>query len=347
MINVLNNPDFENGSTAYWTLETGWVVGIAGSPIGDTYSANYTGPGTAALRNTTPIYCTAGDLIIASCWALGEVTADGYAVLRITYFDVNHNEIQPSIPSMNVTNNYVWASLYVRTYVPDNPQISYAQVEFAVIGQTTSNGRWFCLNFYGALIGNHTILKQGMGYYLKLFTSQYRLSTNLIAWQKALMQPIADLTTCMTQFNVEYDIDVAVGAQLDVLGELIGVSRTVPFQPSNSVSPLLDDDTYRFLLRATLAKNLWDGHITSMYQIWQTMFPTGTLVVVDNQNMTANVRTTGAFTSIEQDLINNGMIVPRPEGVQYNPSTGPAGTPTFGFDYNNLVVAGFDTGVFA
>src|SRR5277367_3412436 len=74
--------------------------------------------------------------------------------------------------------------------------------------------------------------KQPLSYYLNLFTSQYKNSPNLQAWQAVLMQPIDDLTTCMAGFNADYDLDTAIGVQLDTLGQIIGVSRTVPFQPS-------------------------------------------------------------------------------------------------------------------
>jgi hypothetical protein len=187
-------------------------------------------------------------------------------------------------------------------------------------------------------------MKQLLAYYVNLFTSQYKLSPNLIAWQTALMTPIDDLTTCIQQFNAAYDIDVAVGKQLDAIGELVGASRTVPFQPSGGVSPVLDDATYRILLYATIAKDHWDGTILSLYQIWRHLFPGGVLGVQDNQNMTANITIAGSFTSIEQDLIANGFIIPRPEGVLYNPPTAPVTGPFFGFDLETLVISGFDVG---
>jgi hypothetical protein len=189
-------------------------------------------------------------------------------------------------------------------------------------------------------------LKLAMAYYLKLFTSQYQNSTNLLAWQTALMTPLDDLATCIEQFNYAYSVDVAVGNQLDVLGEWIGISRTVPFQPTGGVSPVLDDTTYRLLLEATIFNNTWDSTIASLYKAWNVLFPNGRLIIQDNQNMTANISHTGAFTSIVQDLINNGMIVPRPEGVLYNPTAGPSSRPYFGYDLNTSDIAGFDTGHF-
>src|SRR5215469_1480840 len=98
-------------------------------------------------------------------------------------------------------------------------------------------------------------LKLSLQYYLKLFTSQYQLSVNLLAWQKAMQTPIDDLTTCLQQVNMDYALDQATGVQLDTIGQFIGVTRKVPFQPSGGVSPILTDTDYRTLLQATILMN--------------------------------------------------------------------------------------------
>jgi hypothetical protein len=53
----------------------------------------------------------------------------------------------------------------------------------------------------------------------------------------------------------------------------------------------------------------------------------------------------GGFTSLIKDLISNGFIIPRPEGVLYDYTF--ATQPIFGFDLNTAFIAGFDTGHFA
>jgi hypothetical protein len=189
-------------------------------------------------------------------------------------------------------------------------------------------------------------MKQPLQYYLNLFTSQYRMSTNLNAWQRALMTPIDDLSSCIQTFNTEYDLDYAIGVQLDTLGQIIGVNRKVGFQPTGGISPILDDPTYRLLLRATLANDFWDGKTSSIYAIWQYLFPGGTIVIKDNQDMTATISTIGTFSSIVTDLIKNGLIVPRPEGVWYDYAVG-ADAPLFGFDTQTSAIAGFDSGKWA
>lgn len=183
-----------------------------------------------------------------------------------------------------------------------------------------------------------------ISYYLNLFTSEYKLAPNLNAWTRALLTPLDDITTCIGGMTEAFDLDNAVGVQLDSLGVIIGQGRTVGFQPSGGVSPVLDDETYRLLLKSKIAFNAWDGLQTSLQPIWQSLFSSGTIVIADQQNMSAVILLTGVFSSIIQDLIVNGYIVPRPEAVLYNITFGIL--PLLGFDEDNAFVSGLDSGHF-
>lgn len=179
-------------------------------------------------------------------------------------------------------------------------------------------------------------------YYAGLITSQYRQSVKMLAWMRANLQLFQDVAFCLYNIPQALDPDTATGACLDLLGVYVGVSRTVGFQPSNGVSPVLDDDTYRILLKARIAQNYWGGKLTSLQGAWRSLFPGGRIAIDDAQNMTATVILSGAFTSIIKDLITNGYIVPRPQGVLYNYSF--ATLPIFGADRDDAFVAGADTG---
>jgi hypothetical protein len=193
------------------------------------------------------------------------------------------------------------------------------------------------------------------GYYLNLLTSEYKLAPKLQKWMTVVLNVFQDINICLASFVTAFNINYAVGEQLDLLGVIVGVNRTVRFQPSNNVSPVLDDATYRVVLLAKIAHNHWNGRINSLYSIWQTLFPGGELIIHDNQNMTATIFLTGTFTSILRDLIagfalngatsgtiHNGYIIPKPETVQYNFDFGTL--PAFGVDLNNEYVAGPDLG---
>jgi Protein of unknown function (DUF2612) len=190
--------------------------------------------------------------------------------------------------------------------------------------------------------GNSPIEFLNIGYYQSLRTHQYVNSPKFNALLYVLLKKFDDVTRCLVSLDYYLYIDNAVGAQLDQLGDIVGAGRTVGFQPSGGVSPVLDDTTYRLLIKAQIAKNQWDGTIGSLQTIWQRLFPGGTIVIADQQNMTAVIILIGTFTSIEQDLIVNGYIVPRPEGVLYNYVFGEF--PLFGFGDVPGFIAGFDTG---
>lgn len=193
--------------------------------------------------------------------------------------------------------------------------------------------------------GNSPLENQPLGYYLQLLTSQYASpsSPKLNALLYLHIKKLDDASKCLVQMDTALDIDAASGSQLDMLGATVGVGRVTPFQPSGGVSPILDDGTYRLLIKARIGWNQWDGTIDSLYKLWLQLFPGGRIVIEDNQNMTANIVMTGSFTSIVQDLISNGFIVPRPEGVLYTYSFGTL--PAFGFDVvPNAFIAGFGQG---
>jgi hypothetical protein len=181
-----------------------------------------------------------------------------------------------------------------------------------------------------------------ISYYLNLLTSEYQQSTKWLAWLQGPLQILDDASRCISTLDAAFDLDVAIGVQLDYLGIAIGQSRTVGFQPSAGVSPVLNDDTYRILLKSRVAQNQWDGKVGSLQGTWQQLFPGGRIIIDDTQDMAATIILSGAFTSIIQDLIVNGYIVPRPEGVEYN-YTFPT-LPIFGLDQNTAFVAGVDLG---
>lgn len=212
--------------------------------------------------------------------------------------------------------------------MPLNPNQGYGQAGYGTGGWGGGSGAPFALP---------------IEYYLALVTSQYRLSPNMLAWLAADIQIDQDILQCLYQWQqMAFDLDQAVGPQLDALGALIGQSRTVGFQPSNSVSPILDDATYRILLKARVARNHWDGRLTSLQGVWQSLFAGGAIIIDDAMNMSATIIMTGAFTSIIQDLITHGYIVPRPQGVLYTYTFGTL--PLLGTDRNDAYIAGADTG---
>ena len=245
-------------------------------------------------------------------------------------------------------------SLYVLPSPSDPLHSPAGEFRWTPVSQTSAPTQLFVSNpagaVYAAMIvgGDLKFVPASYGlanYYLNLFTSEYQNSTNLLSWAAVLLRPFIDAAIAVGTLAAAFDVDRAGGVQLDTIGLILGASRTVGFQPSGGVSPVLDDSTYRIYLKAKIVQNQWDGQIGSLYAAWQGLFPGGTITIIDNQNMTATIILSGTFNSITQDLITNGYIVPRPEAVLYNYTF--ADLPILGFDQDNTFVAGFDVGHFA
>ena len=110
-----------------------------------------------------------------------------------------------------------------------------------------------------------------------------------------------------------FDLDLAVGAQLDTVGRWIGLGRrrhadlrrvlraghrgaghgpgrlAGAFDPDNGLT-VLDDDTYRLLLRAKIGANHWDGTLETSAAILNQIFQGGTHVLIeDNGDMSVDI----------------------------------------------------------
>lgn len=212
--------------------------------------------------------------------------------------------------------------------------------------------------------------------YLNLVTSAYQDKPDFIAALTAVLQPLVDQQALLATIPGLYDLDVAVGEQLDVVGVWVGRSRALrePLQnvyfsfddallgfdagvwqgPYDPVSGLvnLPDDPYRNLLKAVIAANHWDGTIPSAYANWQQVFAgTGyVILIVDNEDMSMDIGVVGAVLDpITLALLRAGFLDLRPDGVLINfyfvPSV--VGAPIFGFDISTPMIAGFDTGAWA
>lgn len=157
--------------------------------------------------------------------------------------------------------------------------------------------------------------------YLDNITSQHRDKPKFITWLSKNLTIIDNAYTVLKSIDDNFDLDNAIGAQLDTLGTIIGRERTLDFQPLNGFSPVMDDETYRLTLKAKTAMNNWDGTITQMYEIWNDIFGGDTdldLQIQDNQDMSFNAYITGYVDQLQQDLIQHGYVVPKPQGVRVN-----------------------------
>lgn len=153
--------------------------------------------------------------------------------------------------------------------------------------------------------------------YLDLITSQHRTKPNFTAWLSFALAKVYDGLTVANSINSAFDIDNAAGIQLDVIGEILGRSRSLPFQPSDGSAPTLSDSNYQIALKAKISQNQWDGTIPTIYDIWNNLFSDISINIVDNQNMTMDVLidTNGQIEPVITEMLAAGYIIPKPAGV--------------------------------
>lgn len=171
--------------------------------------------------------------------------------------------------------------------------------------------------------------------------SQYANSPVLMA----LVQDIAAWFDPAMLVDYFYDnvwnVQTATGWGLDVWGRIVGVNRTVtapvtkflgfeeatafsadPFNQSPLYSGVtavqnytLSDDTYRQLVMAKAAANIWDGSIPGLNSILRILFPGQQAYVTDGLDMSMTFTFGFALSPVQQTIIINSGILPRPAGV--------------------------------
>lgn len=208
--------------------------------------------------------------------------------------------------------------------------------------------------------------------YTDLVVPEHAGAANFMAALSAVLQPVADGISALSDLPGLYDVDTAVGDQLDTVGLWVGVSRNIAlpltdiyfaFDQVNvgfdqgvwfeRYDPItnqfaLPDDHYRLLIYAKIAANQWDGSIPGAYAAWAKLFsPGNTVLIQDGGDMTMTIGFLGPLPdALTTALLTGGYLSLKPAGVHINgyfaPSIGQ--TPFFGFDVETMAISGFDVG---
>jgi hypothetical protein len=134
--------------------------------------------------------------------------------------------------------------------------------------------------------------------YLALIPPEHAGKARFVATVSLSVQPYADIQVFLQNLPLQFDLDTAIGVQLDATGAWIGLTRFVPipipnaffsfdtpglgfdqgywfgtFEADASYLTRLDDDTYRRLLRAKVLCNNSDGTIPDIQGILNAYFP--------------------------------------------------------------------------
>lgn len=207
--------------------------------------------------------------------------------------------------------------------------------------------------------------------YLNLIPSANRDKPNFIAKLSVSLELYVRIQDLLKSMVPLFDVDVAAGDQLDIIGLWVGVSREVrvpisgvyftwdgsdpalgwdygSWQPADAPANItvLPDDAYRQLIKFKIAANHWDGTTDGAYAIWEILFPDLVFLIQDNQDMTYNLAIVGGIIdSLTLALIRGGAIALKPEGVRIANYYIPIDTgPVFSWDTESEFLQGWEEG---
>lgn len=177
----------------------------------------------------------------------------------------------------------------------------------------------------------------------------------------------------LRSFIDEFDLDKATGERLDIIGRIVGLSRRVPFVldkvafgfdendnargfddkftgPLVNTAPFLskferpyttlqlDDNDYRFFLKAKVAKNAASAYMVSdakvsIQDVISTVF-NGAAYVIDQKDMSLTLYVSPVYDLERLRAVRRMGLLPKPQGVRYDIIVQAAPGETFGFSDN-------------
>ena len=134
-----------------------------------------------------------------------------------------------------------------------------------------------------------------MDEYLNLFPGSTREKSRFMAVASALLQQVVDLKAVVGEVNAAFGPVSAQGAQLDALGESLGLSRL-----DTTAGAAATDEVYRDFIRKKLVRWGWDGTNKAVPGIAEQI-KAGS-VEKDNQNGTVTVTGAGSQPALVKEI---------------------------------------------
>lgn len=201
---------------------------------------------------------------------------------------------------------------------------------------------------------------------------QYSNKPNAISTITAITEEFELIYNNSNILDIAYNLDTAVGKQLDIIGKIVGISRNVPFSvpkkyfgfdghlnsypfgskfnvvasyPFRSKFEIpysngqLNDNDYRFFIKAKIIKNYAtskniDSNSLSIQNAVDYLF-NGKGYVTDNYDMSMTLYIDSSYDSSKLTYLENLDLLPRPQGVRYNTFISYQDGITFGFNSFN------------
>lgn len=173
--------------------------------------------------------------------------------------------------------------------------------------------------------------------------AQYRNQPKAVDWYAICRTLGGEIDAAAAAVRGIYNIDTAVGAQLDIIGRIVVVSRAfvgnIPLTVSQFGDPdaefgdldavfsetnlnqdsQMSDEFFRLVIRAKIVKNNSDATIESILKGVTFLIPNADVVrVIDGEDMSFSIEFRGNLTSLERYALLNAKLIPKPQGVRFN-----------------------------
>lgn len=222
--------------------------------------------------------------------------------------------------------------------------------------------------------------------YLNRVPPLHRDKTNFIATLAMALQPFVDANNFNAGLPAAFDIDNAIGAQLDIVGLWLNQSRSLALPLQNvffswgdplrgwgrgiwfnpDINPgvtytQLSDDDYRPLLKAIAIANEWDGTVTMGQTVLDEYFPpgAGTFTFIEEDGFAVQggasvqkgitIGVSGVIPSIVGlQVLAQDLLRLKPGGMAVKYAiTSVNGSPLFGWGVDNEYIGGWGRGAWA
>ena len=158
--------------------------------------------------------------------------------------------------------------------------------------------------------------------YLDRIESQHRGRLRFMEHTETLLEMIDGAYDVIREMPDDFNIETAVGKQLDVIGKRVGAFRKVEIPDSAYYGTELNDEEFRAYIYSRIFRNHWDGTAETFQKVWDCTL--GKIIdaeYFDNQDMTVTISISGSISNIILAMILAGEIIPKPACVGYIIST--------------------------
>ncbi len=174
--------------------------------------------------------------------------------------------------------------------------------------------------------------------------AQYRDKPKAVDWYAIARKLGGSIEAAAQAVRKSYDIDTAVGEQLNVIGRIVVAPRSfvgaIPMNPGlfdltdgdefgddeAMFSALtidqdgqLSDELYRLVIKAKIVKNNGDATIENILDGMNFLLPRADVLrVTDGEDMSFSIEFYGQITNLERFALLNAGLVPKPQAVKFN-----------------------------